>query len=122
MPHLLFKSLILVILFGIILQIFMLVYKNFITILNIHIFTFPREFMLSFYHFILLLFYRYIDCFQIYTSPELSLVALTIVPPLAGFAIFHGRFVRTMTKKVSILNYEYFCQIYYIILLLYYYI
>uniref|UniRef100_A0A6M2E035 Putative mitochondrial fe/s cluster exporter abc superfamily protein n=1 Tax=Xenopsylla cheopis TaxID=163159 RepID=A0A6M2E035_XENCH len=38
---------------------------------------------------------------MIYTSPELSLVALTIVPPLAGIAIFYGRFVRTMTRKVQ---------------------
>ncbi|KAK9876550.1 hypothetical protein WA026_013923 [Henosepilachna vigintioctopunctata] len=36
-----------------------------------------------------------------YTSSELALVGLSIVPPVAGVAIIYGRFVRKITKTVQ---------------------
>ncbi|XP_049842197.1 ATP-binding cassette sub-family B member 10, mitochondrial-like [Schistocerca gregaria] len=36
-----------------------------------------------------------------YMSPQLALVGLAIVPPLAGVAIVYGRFVRQITKAVQ---------------------
>ncbi|KAG8280911.1 ATP-binding cassette sub- B member 10, mitochondrial [Homalodisca vitripennis] len=36
-----------------------------------------------------------------YMSPELALVGLAIVPPVAGMAIVYGRFVRNITKRVQ---------------------
>lgn len=34
-------------------------------------------------------------------SPELALVGLAIVPPIAGVAVVYGRFVRKITKRVQ---------------------
>ncbi|XP_044749924.1 ATP-binding cassette sub-family B member 10, mitochondrial isoform X2 [Coccinella septempunctata] len=36
-----------------------------------------------------------------YTSAELALVGLGIVPPVAGVAVIYGRYVRNITKKVQ---------------------
>lgn len=36
-----------------------------------------------------------------YMSPQLALVGLTVVPPIAGIAILYGRFVRKITKNVQ---------------------
>ncbi|GJQ65040.1 hypothetical protein Trydic_g7194 [Trypoxylus dichotomus] len=36
-----------------------------------------------------------------YMSPELALVGLAIVPPIAGVAVIYGRFVRKITKQVQ---------------------
>ncbi|KRT79571.1 ABC transporter ATP-binding protein, partial [Oryctes borbonicus] len=36
-----------------------------------------------------------------YMSPELALVGLGIVPPIAGVAVIYGRFVRKITKQVQ---------------------
>lgn len=35
-------------------------------------------------------------------SPQLALVGLTVVPPIAGIAILYGRFVRKITKNVQV--------------------
>ena len=35
-------------------------------------------------------------------SPQLALVGLSIVPPVAGMAIFYGRFVRKISKNVQV--------------------
>lgn len=40
---------------------------------------------------------------QFYMSPQLALVGLAIVPPVAGMAIVYGRFVRNITKDVQVL-------------------
>lgn len=34
-------------------------------------------------------------------SPELAMVGLAIVPPIAAVAVVYGRFVRKITKKVQ---------------------
>lgn len=34
-------------------------------------------------------------------SPQLALVGLAIVPPIAGVAVVYGRFVRKITKQVQ---------------------
>lgn len=39
--------------------------------------------------------------FQLYTSPELALVGLTLVPPVAFLAVSYGRFVRNITRNVQ---------------------
>lgn len=39
--------------------------------------------------------------FQFYMSPELALVGLAIVPPIAGIAVIYGRFVRKITRRVQ---------------------
>lgn len=39
--------------------------------------------------------------FQFYMSPELALVGLAIVPPIAGVAVIYGRFVRKITRQVQ---------------------
>uniref|UniRef100_A0A0U9HVI2 ATP-binding cassette sub-family B member 10, mitochondrial n=1 Tax=Chrysomela populi TaxID=154003 RepID=A0A0U9HVI2_CHRPP len=36
-----------------------------------------------------------------YMSPELALVGLAIVPPVAGIAVIYGRFVRNISRKVQ---------------------
>ncbi|XP_069698495.1 ATP-binding cassette sub-family B member 10, mitochondrial isoform X2 [Periplaneta americana] len=36
-----------------------------------------------------------------YMSPQLALVGLAIVPPIAGMAVIYGRFVRKITKSVQ---------------------
>ncbi len=38
-------------------------------------------------------------------SPQLALVGLSIVPPVAGMAIFYGRFVRKISKNVQVDRY-----------------
>ncbi len=38
---------------------------------------------------------------QFYVSPKLSLVALSIVPPIAVTAIIYGRYVRNITRRVQ---------------------
>ncbi|KAK7794387.1 hypothetical protein R5R35_011668 [Gryllus longicercus] len=38
---------------------------------------------------------------MIATSPQLALVGLSIVPPVAGLAVIYGKFVRNITKKVQ---------------------
>jgi len=40
--------------------------------------------------------------FQFYMSPQLALVGLAIVPPVAGMAVIYGRFVRKITKSVQV--------------------
>jgi ATP-binding cassette subfamily B (MDR/TAP) protein 10 len=35
-------------------------------------------------------------------SPQLALVGLAVVPPLAGMAIIYGRFVRKIAKSVQV--------------------
>lgn len=40
--------------------------------------------------------------FQFYLSPQLALVGLAIVPPVAGMAVIYGRFVRKITKSVQV--------------------
>lgn len=34
-------------------------------------------------------------------SPQLALVGLAIVPPVAGLAVLYGRFVRNITRQVQ---------------------
>lgn len=34
-------------------------------------------------------------------SPQLAMVGLAIVPPVAGLAVLYGRFVRKITKQVQ---------------------
>lgn len=36
-------------------------------------------------------------------SPQLALVGLSIVPPVAGLAIVYGRYVRGISKKVQVI-------------------
>jgi len=38
---------------------------------------------------------------MIYMSPQLALVGLSIVPPVAGMAIVYGRYVRNISKQVQ---------------------
>ncbi|XP_063217345.1 ATP-binding cassette sub-family B member 10, mitochondrial-like [Bacillus rossius redtenbacheri] len=38
---------------------------------------------------------------MLYLSPRLALVGLAVVPPVAGMAIFYGRYVRAITKSVQ---------------------
>lgn len=35
-------------------------------------------------------------------SPQLAVVGLTIVPPVAGLAVIYGKFVRKITKSVQV--------------------
>jgi len=37
--------------------------------------------------------------FQVYTSPNLALISTCIVPAMAGFAVFYGRYVRNITRQ-----------------------
>jgi ATP-binding cassette subfamily B (MDR/TAP) protein 10 len=39
--------------------------------------------------------------FQFYVSPQLAVVGLSIVPPVAAMAIVYGRYVRRITKQVQ---------------------
>lgn len=36
-----------------------------------------------------------------YVSPKLAVVGLSIVPPVAIFAIVYGRYIRNITKQVN---------------------
>ena len=36
-------------------------------------------------------------------SPQLALVGLSIVPPVAGMAIVYGRYVRNISKQVQVI-------------------
>lgn len=36
-----------------------------------------------------------------HTSPQLAVVGLSIVPPVAGLAVIYGRYVRKITQKVQ---------------------
>lgn len=47
-------------------------------------------------------FYTFYLYFQFYMSPQLALVGLTVVPPIAGIAILYGRYVRKITKNVQV--------------------
>uniref|UniRef100_A0A1Q3FA45 ATP-binding cassette sub-family B member 10, mitochondrial n=1 Tax=Culex tarsalis TaxID=7177 RepID=A0A1Q3FA45_CULTA len=38
---------------------------------------------------------------MVYTSPQLALVGMCIVPCVAGFAVVYGRFVRNITKELT---------------------
>ncbi|CAL8111742.1 unnamed protein product [Orchesella dallaii] len=38
---------------------------------------------------------------MVYTSPQLAVVGLSIVPPVAGLAVVYGRYVRKITQKVQ---------------------
>lgn len=40
--------------------------------------------------------------FQFYMSPQLALVSLAVVPPVAAMAIAYGRFVRRITQQVQV--------------------
>ena len=42
---------------------------------------------------------------QVYTSPQLSLFGLSVVPPLALLAAFGGRKLRGLSSKVQVNNY-----------------
>ena len=39
---------------------------------------------------------------QFYMSPELAMVGLSIVPPVALSAVFYGRYVKNITRKVQV--------------------
>lgn len=39
--------------------------------------------------------------YQLFVSPKLAVVGLSIVPPVAGMAIMYGRYVRKITKSVQ---------------------